>query len=201
MASSELRDQLDAARRGYRHVGYPGDLAADVFARLDAGERHAADERLDGVDAATLQEVHAASRMRIGPGSAVPRRTVWQPILAVAAAVAVLAATIGALVHFTGRDDGKTVAVKPPTPPVVTGATPEGQKTEPKADDATTVATAEENTEFRVVPTFQSFSFSMPSSLTIASVDEYDRQAREAATQAGASATTANDAATATKLD
>lgn len=147
---SELRNKLEHARDAYGRLQYPGDLADDVFARLDAEQ--------------------AQASMRIMPAKPKPAAAFgWRPMLALAATVAVIATTIFTLTH-TGSDRSKDdVAVKLPTdiaPPAPTNV----------VETPTVVAEA---TDFTVVPAYQSLAFSVPTSLSLASVDEYDRQAQE----------------------
>lgn len=146
---SKLRHILEQARDRYEGVRYPGDLADDVFARLD--EQHA---------------------LRISPA---PRRRSWRPALALAAAVAVMTTT--AVMFWYADQDRVTpiggVAIAPP--PV--GGEASAQETE------NALAAADVETTFTVVPTYQSFAISVPASLTLASLDEYDQQSREQAVQ------------------
>lgn len=149
---SDLRDNLEHAKQAYGRLKYDGDLAADVFARLDA-------ER-----AASMKIDRPATRAMN-----------WRPLLAIAAAVAVIATTVVTLMH-TGRDQtNKEIAIDVlvPTDQLPPPTTP--KLVEPPAD---VVATAEPS-DFTVVPSYQSFAISVPTSLSLASIDEYDRQTQE----------------------
>lgn len=149
---SDLRDNLEHAKQAYKRLRYEGDLADDVFARLDA--ERAASMRID-------QPAKAFN---------------WRPLLAIAAAVAVVATTVVTLTR-TGPDRPKDVAIID-VPPVLDVPKPAEA---PKATDTTAVVQAtEEAADFTVVPSYQSFAISVPTSLSLASVDEYDRQAEEA---------------------
>lgn len=152
---SDLRNNLDHAKHAYQRLQYDGDLADDVFARLDA-ERTAS--------------------MRIDQPA--KRAFNWRPFLAIAAAVAVVATTVVTLTR-TGRDKiGTEVADTNLVTPIVetTIAT-----APPKVE--TPMAVEEVATDFSVVPSYQSFAISVPTSLSLASVDEYDRQAQEQSTK------------------
>ena len=146
---SDLRKNLEHAKQAYGRLQYDGDLADDVFARLDAEQ------------AASLRIDRPAKRAMN-----------WRPILALAAAVAVIATTVVTLTH-TGRD---------PVPDLVATVTPATPSTPTVPVAPTKPATTVDEVaaaDFTVVPAYQSFAISVPTSLTLASLDEYDRQAQE----------------------
>lgn len=156
---SDLRDKLDHAGHAYRRLKYDGDLADDVFARLDAEQ-----------DAVLRIEPHR-------------RDGKWRLLLALAATVAVVATTLVTLTR-TGRDRSVEVADNVVVVPTAVDPAPSAdpQTVEPRA-------TVAEATDFTVVPSYQSFAISVPMSLSLASVDEYDRQAQEQTNDASPSAT------------
>lgn len=172
------RETLRKAKDAYASAQYPGDLADDVFARLDAA----------GAEGGA-RESDAEARpnpMSIDRPAEPSRRRDWRPLLALAAAVAVVATT-----WWTMRQTAPTPRIATTTPGEVPGqtvATNEVPRIDyvPQIDsvaagNATAASAAEpEATMFSVVPAYQPMSFSLPDSLTLASIDEYSRQSESA---------------------
>jgi hypothetical protein len=182
---SHLRDQLGHARQAYRRARYPGDLADDLFARLDAGEK------LD-VDGAEDVSDDSSSHLRIGPGSATPTGSRWRPLLAMAAAVAIVATTVFTL-RYAAKDRPSVEIAKDVTTDVRVPPTKTVDPVVETPTAETTEVAAAEAADFSVVPTYQSFAISVPTSLSLASLEEYEQQAQEQkeqdSTSAGAEST------------
>ena len=124
---SNTRERLAHARQAYRRVRYPGDLADDIFARLDAGET---------LDAAGPSEANDAdANVHVGPA----RHGRWRPLLAMAAALAVIATTAYTVRRASLDRRGTEIATHDVVPPTVT--TPPTAGPLPKGVDS--VATAD----------------------------------------------------------